>query len=156
MKVCFIYFENSKEEWLSKALDVYIKKVSRFTELEIIKIKSPSLERDSKDLKMKAEAKLILAKIQPSDFLILFDEKGKELGSLEFSKNLQNLINQSPRRVVFIIGGAFGVAEEVFARAQQKLSLSRLVFNHHVAIVVALEQIYRAFTIQKGLPYHNQ
>jgi 23S rRNA (pseudouridine1915-N3)-methyltransferase len=156
MKVCFLYFETSKEEWLSKAQDVYIKKVSRFAEFEIVKIKSPSIERDSKDLKIKAEAKQIMDKLQPGDFLVLFDEKGKEFDSIEFSRNLQKVINQSPRRIVFLIGGAFGVSKEVFEKAQQKLSLSKLVFNHHVAIVVALEQIYRAFTIQKGLPYHNQ
>lgn len=156
MKVCFLYFETSKEEWLSKAQDVYIKKVSRFVEFEIVKIKSPSIERDSKDLKIKAEAKQIMDKLQPGDFLVLFDEKGKEFDSIEFSRNLQKVINQSPRRIVFLIGGAFGVSQEVFEKAQQKLSLSKLVFNHHVAIVVALEQIYRAFTIQKGLPYHNQ
>ncbi len=155
MKIVFMYLETSKEDWLQKALDVYAQKLKRFGELDIIKIKSPTADRDSKDYKIKEEGKLILSKLSPSDIVLLFDEKGKEFDSVEFSRNLQKVINQNPKRIVFLIGGAFGVAPEVFERAQQKLSLSKLVFNHHVAIVVSLEQIYRAFTIQKGVPYHN-
>lgn len=155
MKIGFVYLESSKEEWVQKALDVYSKKIERFGDLEIIKIKAPALERDSKDAKLKAESKLILDRLQPNDYVVLFDERGKEFNSIEFSQKLQKTIDQSPKRIVFIIGGAFGVSQEVAARAQLSLSLSKLVFNHHVAIVVALEQIYRSFTIQKGLPYHN-
>jgi 23S rRNA (pseudouridine1915-N3)-methyltransferase len=113
MKIVFIYLESSKEEWVQKALEVYTKKIQRFGDFEIIKIKAPALKRDSKDAKLKSESKLILDRIHSNDYVILFDERGKEFNSLEYSAKLQKIINQSPKRIVFIIGGAFGVSQEV-------------------------------------------
>lgn len=155
MKISFLYLETSKESWLQEAVELYSKKISRFSQFEIQKMKSPSLDRSSKEQKLKAEEKLIFNKIQPDDYLIVFDERGKEQTSIQFSEEFKKIIDRSPRRIVFLIGGAFGVSSEVLNRAQAKVSLSKLIFNHHVAIVVGLEQIYRSFTIQKNLPYHN-
>lgn len=155
VKIAFAYLETSREEWLKKALSLYTEKLSRFSEFEVLRIKSPKMGRESQQAKLEEEARLILEKIRPTDYLVLFDESGREFNSIDFSSQIKKILDTSPRRIVFLIGGAYGVSETVFQRAQLKLSLSKLVFNHHVAIVVALEQIYRSFTIQKNLPYHN-
>lgn len=155
MKLAFIHIESQKESWANDAQDTYETKIKRFCEFEIIKIKSPSHGRDQKDLKVLEESKLVLSKIKDQDFLVLFDEKGKDLDSVAFAKALERTFESNPKRVVFLIGGAFGVSDEIKSRVQLTLSLSKMVMNHHVAMTVALEQIYRAFTIQKGIPYHN-
>ena len=155
MKTSFLYIETQKEDWALDAQSIYLEKIKRFGEFEIIKIKSPAVARDNKAHKIEEESKLILSKIKPEDYLFLFDEDGKSFDSVEFAKNLQRAQEVSSRRIVFLIGGAFGVSEEVKKRANQKIALSKMVMNHHVALVMALEQIYRSQTIIKGIPYHN-
>jgi 23S rRNA (pseudouridine1915-N3)-methyltransferase len=98
---------------------------------------------------------LLLSVLAKDDFIVLFDERGKTFNSIEFSKKVENILSSSKRRGVFIIGGAYGVSDEVRARAQLVVTLSPMVMNHLLAQTVALEQIYRAFTILKNTPYHN-
>lgn len=156
MKISFLYIESQKEDWSHKAQDLYFEKLKRFCEFEYIRIKSPAIPRQKREHKVQEEAKLILSKIKEHDALILFDETGKSMDSIEFSKQLELAIEANPKRVVFLIGGAFGVAEEIRRKAHKTVSLSKMVMNHHVAMVMALEQIYRAFTIIHGIPYHNE
>lgn len=155
MKISLLYLESQKESWAIEAQDLYSEKIKRFCDFEIVKIKSPSVARDNKEYKVAEESKLILSKIKSDDYLVLFDERGKLYDSVEFANHFQRIQDSNPKRVVFLIGGAFGVSEEIKKRANQKLSLSKMVMNHHVALSMALEQIYRAFTIIKGIPYHN-
>ena len=155
MKIIFAHIESQKEDWAKDAQALYMEKIKRFSDFEILKIKSPSVARDNKEYKVEEESKLILNKLKSEDHLILFDEGGRLFDSVEFAKNLKKTQESNPKRIVFLIGGAFGVSEEIKSRANQKLSLSKMVMNHHVAMNVALEQIYRAFTIIKGIPYHN-
>jgi 23S rRNA (pseudouridine1915-N3)-methyltransferase len=101
------------------------------------------------------EAELILAKISPSDFVVLLDENGKELDSVQFSKELNKWMNQSTPHVVFIIGGPYGFHACVYERANLKLSLSKLTFSHQMVRLFFTEQLYRAFSILRGEPYHH-
>ena len=155
MKIAFFYLESQKEDWALEAQSLYSEKIKRFSDFEIIKIKSPSVARDNKEYKVEEESKLILSKLKPDDYLALFDEGGKLFDSIEFAQNFKRIQESNPKRIVFLIGGAFGVSEEIKKRANQKLSLSKMVMNHHIAMSMALEQIYRAYTIIKGIPYHN-
>lgn len=155
MKIQFLYIETSKEDFAIRAQELYLEKIKRFVDFDIVKIKSPSLDRDSRDQKIKAESKLILSKIKPDDILILFDERGREFTSREFAQKFQQSLEAS-KKIIFLIGGAFGVAEEIINRTNFKVSLSKMVMNHHVALTMALEQIYRSFTIIKNIPYHNE
>jgi len=150
-----MYLESQKEDWALEAQVLYSEKIKRFSDFEILKIKSPAVARDNKDYKVEEESKLILSKLKPDDYLALFDEGGKLFDSIEFAQNFKRMQESNPKRIIFLIGGAFGVSEEIKKRANQKLSLSKMVMNHHVALNVSLEQIYRAFTIIKGIPYHN-
>jgi 23S rRNA (pseudouridine1915-N3)-methyltransferase len=155
VKIVFLYLETQKEDWALEAQSLYSDKIKRFSDFEILKIKSPSIDRDNKVQKVQEESKLILSKLKADDYFILFDEGGKSFDSIEFAKNFKKIQESNPKRIAFLIGGAFGVSEEVKKRANQKLSLSPLVMNHHVALSMALEQLYRSFTIIKGIPYHN-
>lgn len=155
MKLALFYVESSREEWATRAQEIYQEKISKFCKLEIIKTKSPSAERKNKGYKIAEESKQILSKIREDDFLILMDERGKACDSLEFAEILRRQEEQ-PKRTVFLIGGAFGVGEEIQKRANKKISLSPMVMNHHVALTMLLEQLYRGFTIIKKIPYHNE
>lgn len=155
MKAVFFDFKTAKEEWFDIAVATYTKKINPFIPFEVISLKSSKTDRDDAQAKKKQESEDLLKKITSDDYVILFDEKGKDLDSLQFSKQIEAAQMSGKKRLVFIIGGAFGVSDEIKNRAQLKVSLSKMVMNHLVAETVALEQIYRAYTIIKRIPYHN-
>lgn len=155
MKAILYDFKTAKEEWFNLAVATYVKKINPFINIEIVSLKSAKTDRDEAVYKKKLESEELLKKISNDDYVILFDETGKDFDSLQFAKQTEIALSTGKKRLVFVIGGAFGVSDEVKARAQIKVSLSKMVLNHLVAEVVALEQIYRAFTIIKRIPYHN-
>lgn len=101
------------------------------------------------------EGKLLLKEVKGGDFLILLDEKGKSLNSRKFAQKIQNWFLQSPKRIVFCIGGPYGFSPEVYQRANFKLSLSEMTFSHQIVRALFAEQLYRAATILHGEPYHH-
>ena len=124
-------------------------------DLEII----PDLKKTknlSEDQQKELEGELILKKIEPSDQLILLDEKGHEFRSIEFSRFLQKKMNSGVKRLVFIIGGPYGFSDAVYKKAQGKVSLSKMTFSHQMIRLIFIEQLYRAFTILKNEPYHHE
>lgn len=155
MKAVLYDFKTAKEEWFDLVVNAYTKKINPFMPFEVISLKSAKTERDDAQSKKVQESKDILKKMTNDDYVVLFDEKGKGLNSLQFSKQIEAAQMSGKKRLVFIVGGAYGVSDEIKSRAQIKVSLSNLVMNHLVAETVALEQIYRAFTIIKRIPYHN-
>ena len=134
----------------AKRLDHYIK-----FELEILpdikNTKSLSVEQQ----KLK-EGKMILEKMSPSDYLVLLDENGKQFSSEAFSEFIQKRLNSGMKQLIFVVGGPYGFSEEVYARAQSKLSLSKMTFSHQMVRLFFVEQLYRAFTILKNEPYHHK
>lgn len=102
-----------------------------------------------------AEGTLILNKIQSSDTVVLLDEHGRELRSTELARWLAT-VGQTSRRLVFVVGGAYGFSDAVYSRAQHQLSLSRLTFSHQMVRMIFIEQLYRACTILRGEPYHHE
>lgn len=102
------------------------------------------------------EGELILKKLKPGDQVVLLDEKGKEFRSMEFSRYLQKKMNAGTRQLVMVIGGPYGFSEEVYQRADGKLSLSKMTFSHQMIRLFLVEQIYRAFTILRNEPYHHE
>lgn len=156
MKIFFLNVQTASEKWSDLASGVYIEKIKHFHKIEIKNLKSNKNSRDNSKLKKAQDSDLILKELNQDDFVILFDEKGRALSSMDFSKQIQQVLNSGKKRMVFIIGGAFGVSAEVLDRAQAVVNLSPATMNHVVAQVVALEQIYRAFTILNKIPYHNE
>ena len=118
-------------------------------------MKTISVDREQSAEKISFEGKALIKKMTADDFVILCDERGKKFDSLQFSDAHLKAQQSGKKRIVFVIGGAFGVSEDIRKRAQLTISLSTMVMNHLIAESVLLEQIYRSFTIQKRIPYHN-
>ena len=149
-------FLSAKDDWLISGLTSYENKIKHHINFNLELIKPPKFSRDQKLLKIKKEEELFLSRLESKDHVINFDERGKSLSSEEFAKLLKDLEESGRSKVVFHIGGSFGLGNEVKTRANHSISLSPFVFNHQIALLVAMEQIYRAQMIQKGLPYHNE
>jgi len=148
---------SNKEAWFQESKDLYTEKINHFIKFEVEALKAPKIDRDRSDHKIKIESEMFLKYIKSEDLVILLDEKGQSLSSLQLAKWMEKEgLNQSYKRIVFIIGGAFGVNDEVKKRAKMTLQMGPWTLNHLVAQTVLMEQIYRSFTIIKGLPYHNQ
>ncbi len=154
-KLSLITVSSSKDKWFDEAYEVYQSKIKKMISFDGINLKSSKMERDDSKLKIKKESELILNHIDKSDLVILFDERGKNLNSIEWAHLLDHEIQYSQKNIIFIIGGAFGVDDSIKKRANKTLTLSPFVMNHKVACIVAMEQIYRALTIIKKIPYHN-
>ena len=114
-----------------------------------------SKTQDGEILK-KEEAKMILSKLQPEDVLVLLDERGQEFSSVGLANWLEKKLASPGRRMVFLVGGAFGFSPEIYGRANDKISLSKLTFSHQMVRLIFVEQLYRAYTILKGEPYHHK
>ena len=133
-----------------KRLGFYIK-----FEFEII----PDLKNSknlTEDQQKQKEGELILNKLNTTDVLILLDENGKQMDSVSFSNYLQKHMNSGIKQLVFVIGGPYGFSPEIFEKAQDKLSLSKMTFSHQMVRLFFIEQLYRAFTILRNEPYHHR
>jgi 23S rRNA (pseudouridine1915-N3)-methyltransferase len=142
-------------DYLKVGISVYEKRLKHYTNFEIVvlaDVKNPPIS--SEQLKMK-EGEIILSKIQKDDFLIVMDEAGEQFTSSEFASFLEKKQVESVKKMVFLIGGAFGFSEKVYDRANQKLAFSKMTFTHQMIRLIFVEQLYRAYTIIKGEKYHN-
>lgn len=135
--------------------EYYTQKISNFCKIDLIEIKSFEVDRSQNKLKVDKESENILEKIPKDAYIILCDESGKNMNSLGFSEVCKDAL-EVQKKVVFIIGGAFGVNDEVKNIAHLKICLSPFVLNHLMAKAVLLEQIFRTFTIINKIPYHNE
>lgn len=151
-----ITIQSSKPKWLDQATSEYVEKINHFQKFELIHLKSLKYSRDNAQEKRKVESELILKHLRPDEYIILLDEKGLVQDSLQVAKKIERLQTTGTRNITFVIGGAFGLDDSIKKRAQEIWRLSDLVFNHHIALLVTLEQIYRGYTIIKNKPYHNQ
>ena len=157
MKSKLYLFEHKVPQWVATARDEYALKLRGFAPFEICPLKTPSQERESAEVKCRKEGDVLLKQVDTKDLLVLFDEAGKSFPSSEdFADQLRRLLESGKQQLVFCIGGPYGFDERVKARSQARWSLSGLTFNHWLAQLVALEQLYRGWTILKGLPYHNR
>jgi len=155
MKILLITIGDNEDKYLATGFELYAKRLQHYASFDTVIISSQKNKSNSKEAAMKLEAKEILKKITPSDLIILLDEKGKEYASVEFAKQIQKYLNMLGKRMVFIIGGPYGFDSAIKERANQTLSLSKMTFNHQMARLFFLEQLYRAMTILKGEPYHH-
>jgi 23S rRNA (pseudouridine1915-N3)-methyltransferase len=141
---------------LEELISIYEKRLSHYVKFEFDIIPDIKNSKNlSEEQQKQKEGESILKKITPSDFLILLDEKGKQFTSVEFSNLLQKRMNSGIKNLVFVIGGPYGFSNEVYLRANSKISLSKMTFSHQMVRLFVVEQIYRAFTILKNEPYHH-
>lgn len=157
MNIRLLVISKTDIPYLQEGIDIYAKRLKHYVnfELEVI----PAL-RDQKgaspDEIKEREAALLLKRLEGVDRIVLLDEHGKEHTSVGFSEFLQKQMNSGVRTLVFVVGGAFGFAPSVYKVAHDKLSLSQMTFNHQMVRLFFVEQLYRAFTILKHEPYHNE
>ena len=156
MKCVFLTVAGAKVGYATEAEATFIKKIAPLVPFEVVQLKARSAGRDDRDFKREQESQLLAENIGATDEVWLFDELGKQAkDSKEFSQWFVRSYESGKKRLVFIIGGPFGTSDELKKRANRIVGLSTLTMNHHVAKIVALEQIYRALAIAKNLPYHN-
>ena len=157
MKITLLTVGKTDKDWVRQGLDIYVSRLKHYVPFSITEI--PELKNVSaltKDQIKTREGELILKNIRNTDDMILLDERGKEYSSMELARILQDKMTYGGRDIVYVIGGAYGFSDAVYSRANSKLSLSRMTFSHQMVRAIFAEQIYRAFTIMKGEPYHHE
>ncbi|MFN4253727.1 MAG: 23S rRNA (pseudouridine(1915)-N(3))-methyltransferase RlmH [Saprospiraceae bacterium] len=156
MKIEFWVIGKTNEAYLETGIGIFEKRLRRYLPFQMVVLPDVKLKTTDGDLLKKEEAKLLQTRLAPEDFLVLLDENGQEFTSVGLADWLEKRLSGSHRRLLFLVGGAFGFAPEIYARANAKISLSRLTFSHQMVRVFFLEQLYRAMTILKNEPYHNE
>jgi len=155
LEIVFLLTGKTDSKDILNIMSQFEKRLKHYTRFQIVELKPLKLKSPEKTHMLLAESEQQLKAIQDSDFLILLDEKGSYGTSRQFSDQLQKWMNAGPKRLVFLVGGAFGFHESLKARSNSILSLSRMTFSHQIIRPIFLEQLYRAFTILKNEPYHN-
>ena len=146
----------TSEKYLVQGIDEYLKRIQHFHKINYLEIPSIKNSKNLSELEQKVkEGELILKEIKENDHLILLDENGKEFSSLLMAEKLEKKL-AGFKTVVFVVGGPYGFSEEVVKRSAEKWSLSKLTFSHQMVRLFFLEQIYRSFSILKGMPYHHR
>ncbi|MEG1370995.1 MAG: 23S rRNA (pseudouridine(1915)-N(3))-methyltransferase RlmH [Mucinivorans sp.] len=138
MKVELVVVGRTADKWLREGRDEYLARLTHYTSLAMSEVED-----------------LARVKIEPSDYVVLLDERGVQRTSEDMATWIEKIQNRSPRRLIFMIGGAFGFSAELYARADEMISLSKMTFSHQMVRVIFLEQLYRAHTILKGEKYHH-
>ena len=157
MTIKLLTIGKTDDATLQNLIQTYVNRLGHYNkfELEII----PDLKKTrnlSVEQQKTAEGKLILERMNTSDFVVLLDENGKQYSSEAFSEYLQKRLNSGMKQLIFIVGGPYGFSEEVYTRADGKISLSKMTFSHQMVRLFFVEQLYRAFTILRNEPYHHK
>jgi len=157
MKITFILNGKTEDIYLINGISQYESRLKHYISFETIVI--PALKNTqalSVEQQKQKEGELILKYVQSSDKFILLDENGKDYDSIGFSSFVQQQMNSGIKNLVFVVGGPYGFSEQIYKRANAKVSLSKMTFSHQMVRLFFLEQLYRAMTILKNEPYHHQ
>ncbi|NMC38013.1 MAG: 23S rRNA (pseudouridine(1915)-N(3))-methyltransferase RlmH [Bacteroidales bacterium] len=156
MKIILLQTGKTTEKYIGEGVSNYSGRLQKYTSFEIITL--PDLKNTSnmpvKEQKEREGARMVQY-LQKDDYVIVLDENGLEYSTVEFAGRLEKMLMLQKKRIVFIIGGAYGFSGEVLERADLRLSLSRMTFSHQVVRLLFAEQLYRAFTVIRGEPYHH-
>ncbi|MBQ8051465.1 MAG: 23S rRNA (pseudouridine(1915)-N(3))-methyltransferase RlmH [Bacteroidaceae bacterium] len=157
MKTIFFVIGKTTDQRTASLTDEYITRISHYMPFEMLAI--PEL-RNAKNLSQEQqkeqEAELLKKVLQSGDYIVLLDEHGRERRSVEFAQWMQKCMAASPRRLVFVVGGPYGFAQQIHKLAQEEISLSQMTFSHQMIRLLFVEQVYRAMTILNGEPYHHE
>jgi 23S rRNA (pseudouridine1915-N3)-methyltransferase len=157
MKIAFLQTGRTSDKNISGVADLYYNRIRHYNSFEMITL--PDIKNAGTmpvtDIRLK-EGRKILDTAEKDDFVILLDEKGREFRTTEFAEWLGKCLMTSRKRLLFVIGGAWGFSDEVYDRADLKISLSKMTFPHQLVRLLFLEQMYRAFTILRGEQYHHE
>lgn len=157
MKTILLVVGKTVEPHFIAGINDYLQRTKRYLafDMEVI----PELKNTknlTEEVQKEKEGELILKALQPGDVVVLLDEGGKEMRSIEFADYMKRKMNTVNKRLVFVIGGPYGFSPKVYAVAQEKISLSRMTFSHQMVRLIFVEQLYRAMSILAGSPYHHE
>lgn len=157
MKIKLLFTGSTQEDFIVKGIEKYMNRLKYYADVVIIETPERKYPKSFSEVQIKdAETEQIFKKIIKSDYLVLMDENGIQMSSKEFSNQMQKFQLSGNKTIVFLIGGAYGFSDEVYKRANMKISLSKMTFTHQFARLILIEQIYRAYTILKNEPYHHE
>ncbi len=157
MKITLMTVGKTTTGYLKQGIDEYMRRLSHYVQCDIQCIGDVKNTRNLTEQQQKlAEGKALLDAINATDWVTLLDERGSEFTSVDFSQYVQRRMSSGLRRLVFVVGGPYGFSPEVYARANDRLSLGRMTLPHELVRLVFVEQLYRAFTILRHEPYHHQ
>ncbi|MBP3943896.1 23S rRNA (pseudouridine(1915)-N(3))-methyltransferase RlmH [Sphingobacteriaceae bacterium WQ 2009] len=157
MKISLVCIGKTDEKYLLEGIEKYMKRLKFYVNFTLVVIPDiKNVKNLSQEQQKEKEAQLILKHVQQTDTLILLDEHGKAYRSLEFSAYFEKALLNSVQHMIFVIGGPYGFDAQVYARANHKISLSNMTFSHQMIRLFFVEQVYRAFSIMKGEPYHHE
>ena len=157
MDVKLVTVGKTDVKWVKEGLDLYVSRLRHYVPFSLVEI--PQLKNVSaltQEQIKEREGELVLKQLNPGDSVILLDERGKEYRSVEWAEWIRQRLARGGKALVFVIGGAYGFSQAVYDRAEGKISLSRMTFSHQMVRTIFAEQLYRAFTIIKGEPYHHE
>ena len=156
MKVQFWVIGKTTDTYLLPGIDNYIKRLKRYCQFEYVELPAAKIGKNAtkEETKLKEES-AVLERLEKSDFLVVMDENGKEYSSKKFANFLLDHQMRGTKRLVFLIGGAYGFSDKVYDRANSKVALSQMTFTHQMVRLIFTEQLYRAYTITKGEKYHH-
>jgi 23S rRNA (pseudouridine1915-N3)-methyltransferase len=157
MKITLLTVGKTDVRWVREGLDLYVSRLKHYVSFSLTEI--PELKNVSalsQEQIKEREGGLILAAVKPSDAVYLLDEHGRQFRSVEFARFLEERMSRGGRDLVFVIGGAYGFSKEVYDRSDGMVSLSAMTFSHQMVRTIFAEQLYRAFTILRGEPYHHE
>lgn len=156
MRINLICIGKTDDKEIVSLMKYYLPRLPKHWNFELMEIPDVKNAKNlTPDQLKKEEAKLFQNNIDASDLVIILDEKGKQFTSREFSEKIDNWMGSSVKKVNILIGGAYGFSDEIYSRANEKISLSKMTFTHQMIRLFFVEQIYRTATILQGKPYHN-
>lgn len=157
MKISLLVVGKTVHSYLNQGIEEYTKRISRYCPFSIQYIADAKTTKSlSQEQQKQLEGDNIAAALDKSDYVVLLDEHGKEFTSVDFSAYIERKMQSVPKRLVFIIGGPYGFSKEIYGRANEKISLSKMTFPHDLIRLVFTEQLYRAFSIIHHEPYHHE
>ena len=157
MKLAIIWVGKTSTDYIGKAIDTYVQRIGHYMPVEVVEVADVKNAKnmDVAQLRQK-EGELIIRQLRADDYVVFLDDKGKQMSSTEFANWIDKLnMNSSIKRLVFVIGGAYGFSLEAYKQAKSFLSISKMTFSHQIIRPILVEQVYRAMTILRGEPYHH-
>ena len=157
MKITLTVIGKTEVGYVRQGIDEYVKRLQHYVQFDICYISDVKGTRNMSEAQQKvAEGRALLASLESSDHVVLLDEHGTERTSMDFSQWLQRRMASGSKRLVLVVGGPYGFSQEVYDRANEKVSLSKMTFPHELVRLIFVEQLYRAFTILRHEPYHHE
>ncbi len=157
MKTVLLMVGKTVDKHLVALMEDYVERTKHYMTFDVEVIPDlKSTKNLSEEVQKEKEGELILKALQPGDHVVVLDEGGKEMRSLEFAQYLRHKMNTLSKRLVFVIGGPYGFSQKVYQAATEKMSLSRMTFSHQMVRLIFVEQLYRALSILAGSPYHHE